>query len=438
MIGLFCFRPACSFQLEISGKTALSRCTVDAGCPPIKTRPFNAFRETNSLNLVLCWESLLCDKNSANQIMAMAAVRRATKPIEHQHAQKDDPTTSSGKVEQEYVYKRRAVNPVAKSKSSDYARAAFSVPERNSAPFLPRLFDFAHLVVHHPVSQGLDCLLSVYIGQATTSFTKQHATAIPTTRFETHVDANTTLAALLIILKVPRRLQLDFDSYRSTDSSLLFIYSYAVCFILFFSELIFEVMARYSRRAENQKQDHRKRTGFFNFVIDLIVCCSLAAEIIAYLNASGHFVNFIGLRVFKTFKYLRAWNQFSDLDMILESVFDSMSMMANIFSALIVTLILYCIIAVQLFSDTFYKVCINVNVQNITAKLNPVQYCDSSSACPKGFDCVESSDNLPFMGTMSFENSWSALILLVQVVLPDNWPPVLNPSHPHQLCTYAC
>jgi hypothetical protein len=245
------------------------------------------------------------------------------------------------------------------------------------------------------------------------------------------LDANATLAALLIILKVPRRLQLDFDSYRSSDLSLLFVYSYAVCLVLFLSELIFEVMARFSRRAENQKQHHGKRIGFFNFAIDLIVCCSLAAEIITYLNAADHFVNFIGLRVFKTFKYLRTWNQFSDLDMILESVFDSMSMMANIFSALIITLVLYCIIAVQLFSDTFYRVCTNLNVQNISAKLSPVQYCDSSSACPKGFDCVESNDNLPFMGTISFENSWTALVLLVQVVLPDNWPPVLNPSHPH-------
>ena len=120
---------------------------------------------------------------------------------------------------------------------------------------------------------------------------------------------------------------------------------------------------------------------------------------------------------------------FNVLDMILESVFDSMAMMANIFSALIVTLVLYCIIAVQLFSNTFYKVCSNVDVKNITANIIPVQYCDSSSTCPKGFECVESIDNLPLIGTVSFANSWNALIQLVQVVLPDNWPPVRNPCH---------
>lgn len=188
-----------------------------------------------------------------------------------------------------------------------------------------------------------------------------------------------------------------------------------------------EVMARFSNLAESQKQHHSKKLGFFNVALDLIVCCSLAAEIILHLNGDDLYMSFVGLRVFKVFKYLRVWNQFSDLDMILESVFDSMAMMANIFSALIVTLILYCIIAVQLFSNTFYSVCTNVNVKNFSATLKPVLYCDSTSACPIGFECVESSDNLPLMGTVSFANSWNALIQLVQVVLPDNWPPVISP-----------
>jgi hypothetical protein len=239
--------------------------------------------------------------------------------------------------------------------------------------------------------------------------------------------ADASLAALLIILKVPRRFQFEFDS--SSDFSVLFICSYVVCLAVFSFELLFEVMARYSQRAGNQKQHSGQKMGFFNFAIDLIVCCSLAFEIFTYLRGTEHYVNFIGLRVFKIFKFLRAWNQFSDLDMILESVFDSMAMMANIFSALIVTLVLYCIIAVQLFSNTFYKVCSNVNVKNITANIIPVQYCDSSSTCPKGFECVESIDNLPLIGTVSFANSWNALIQLVQVVLPDNWPPVRNPCH---------
>jgi hypothetical protein len=238
---------------------------------------------------------------------------------------------------------------------------------------------------------------------------------------------NATFTALLIIIKVPRSLRLDFDSYRSTDFSTLYISSYAVCFVVFTTELILEVLARYSSRAEAQKLHPAKKFGFFEVATDLLVCSSLAADIILYLNGNEHGVSFIGLRVFKIFKYLRVWSQFSDLDNILESVYDSMAMMANIFSALIVTLILYCIIAVQLFSNTFYSVCIST--KNISAPLIPVQYCQSSSQCPSGFDCVESVDNLPFMGTYAFDNSWNALIQLVQVVLPDHWPPVAPPFH---------
>jgi hypothetical protein len=245
-------------------------------------------------------------------------------------------------------------------------------------------------------------------------------------QFNFSSDTNLSLPALLIILKVPRELRLDFDAYRSTDFSTLFISSYAVCLVVFTSELILELLARYSSRAEAQKQHHAKKFGFFNFATDLLVCSSLAVDIILYLNDSDYGVNFIGLRVFKIFKYLRVWNQFSDLDNILESVYDSMAMMANIFSALVVTLALYCIIAVQLFSNTFYSICMLSS--NISAPLIPVQYCELSSHCPSGFICVESVDNLPLMGTYAFDNSWNALIQLVQVVLPDHWPPVTTLS----------
>jgi hypothetical protein len=230
-------------------------------------------------------------------------------------------------------------------------------------------------------------------------------------------------------LKVPRLLQLDFESTRSIDLSTLFVSSYTICLVVFFFELILEVLAMYSNHSRNQQPGHKK--GFFNFAVDLVVCCSLAAEIISYLIEDNSYVNLVGLRIFKIFKYLRFWNNFSDLDNILESVYDSMAMMANIFSSLIVTLVLYCIIAVQLFSDTFYNACMIVQ-NNTSFTLVPTQYCDASSQCPKGFECVESIDNLPAMGTYAFDNSWNALIQLIQVVLPDNWPPV-----PYSLSTFT-
>jgi hypothetical protein len=180
----------------------------------------------------------------------------------------------------------------------------------------------------------------------------------------------------------------------------------------------------YSNQSRNQQPGHKK--GFFNFAVDLVVCCSLAAEIISYLIGDTSYLNLVSLRVFKIFKYLRCWSDFSDLDNILESVYDSMAMMANIFSSLIVTLVLFCIIAVQLFSDTYFNACTMVQ-NNISFPLVPTQYCDASSQCPKGFDCVESTDNVPLMGAYAFDNSWNALIQLIPVVLPDNWPQVPKP-----------
>jgi hypothetical protein len=237
-----------------------------------------------------------------------------------------------------------------------------------------------------------------------------------------HDQNSRNLPAILMVLKVPRRLQLEFFS---GDLELLFLCSYIICFVVFASELLFEVLAKFSHHVGIPTKGSSRQLGFFNAVVDFIVCCSLCVEISYHSLGEDHIVNFIGLRIFKVFKYLRVWGPFSDLDNILESVYDSMAMMANIFSALIVTLILYCIIAVQLFSDTFYSVCMNTTVDSA---LIPIQYCESSSFCPVGFDCVESPRNLPAMGTHAFDNSWNALIQLVQVVLTDNWPPVLPPS----------
>ena len=292
-----------------------------------------------------------------------------------------------------YYGRRASVIPVAKTKSGDYAGAMFSVVDRN-VPLLPRLLKLAHLIVHHPVSQVIDCLLSVYI-------------------------------AILMILKVPRQHKFAFDA--STDYGMLFVYSYAICFVVFLSELILEISARYANNADSQNQHPGQLSGFVNYSLDMIVCGSLAAEMIFYVARVQNAFNFVGLRIFKIFKYLRVWTRFSDLDNILEAVSHSMKMMANIMFALAVTLILYCIVSVQLFSNTFYSVCAKIGSGS---SLIPTQYCQSASQCPMGFECSTSKDNLPKMGINAFDNSYNALVQLVQVVLPDNWPPVQRPPIP--------
>ena len=342
----------------------------------------------------LCvWVVGLSDQVSSHQIAEMPAhsvsssrLRQAANP-----SSKNVLNDDAG-----YYDRRTSVNPVAKTKSGDYAGAIFSVVDRNT-PLLPRLLNLAHLIVHHPVSQVVDCLLSVYI-------------------------------ALLMILKIPRDHKFAFDA--STDYGMLFVYSYAICFFVFFSELILEILARYSHRADIQNAHPGQVSGFVNYSLDIIVCGSLAAEIVFYVVRSQNAFNFVGLRVFKIFKYLRVWTRFSDLDNILEAVSHSMKMMANIMFALAATLILYCIISVQLFSETFYSLCAKIGVGT---SLVPTQYCASSSQCPKGFECKTSRDNLPKMGINAFDNSYNAFVQLIQVVLPDNWPPVPAPPPPHPL-----
>ena len=68
---------------------------------------------------------------------------------------------------QGYDVMRPAMAAVPKTKKSgEYAHAIFSVAERSTTdtPILLRALDFAHVAIHHPVSQAIDCFLSVYIG----------------------------------------------------------------------------------------------------------------------------------------------------------------------------------------------------------------------------------------------------------------------------------
>ena len=66
---------------------------------------------------------------------------------------------------QAYYATLPTIASVSKEKSGQYAHTLFSVADRSdSTPMLVRVLNFAHTIVHHPVSQAVDCLLSIYIG----------------------------------------------------------------------------------------------------------------------------------------------------------------------------------------------------------------------------------------------------------------------------------
>ena len=80
---------------------------------------------------------------------------------------KSEHSATSSHDLQGYDVMRSAMAAVPKTKiSGQYAHAIFSVAERSTTvtPTLLRALDFAHVVIHHPASQAIDCLLSVYIG----------------------------------------------------------------------------------------------------------------------------------------------------------------------------------------------------------------------------------------------------------------------------------
>jgi hypothetical protein len=91
---------------------------------------------------------------------------RATQQIPSGAGCLEELPAQSGIVSHVYHAMHPNVSSVPKAKSGQYAHNLFSVADRRvSTPLLIRALNLAHSIVHHPVSQAVDCLLSVYIGE---------------------------------------------------------------------------------------------------------------------------------------------------------------------------------------------------------------------------------------------------------------------------------
>jgi hypothetical protein len=78
----------------------------------------------------------------------------------------EESSTQSGNDSRGYQVKHPNIASVPKAKSGEYAHTLYSVVDRgNTVPLFIRVLNTAHIIVHHPVSQAVDCLLSIYIGQ---------------------------------------------------------------------------------------------------------------------------------------------------------------------------------------------------------------------------------------------------------------------------------
>jgi hypothetical protein len=100
--------------------------------------------------------------------LAVVSAKVRAKTIQQiAHADEEpDLSTPSGNNEQQFHYRRvqrPSLHPSEKAKPGEYALAIFSASGQRSPPFIIRLLDFAHMVVHIPALQFFDCLLSVYI-----------------------------------------------------------------------------------------------------------------------------------------------------------------------------------------------------------------------------------------------------------------------------------
>ena len=157
------------------------------------------------------------------------------------------------------------------------------------------------------------------------------------------------------------------------------------------------------------------------------------------------FVNFEGasavvlrsFRLLRPLRALRAIGRFKDLRMLVELLLGCIPMLANVFALIAFILFVFGILGVQLFSKGLQGRCFNVEdgLLNLETKNDVCTIFDvpsmgykgiggGFSICPAAEACLLQYRN-PAYGYVSFDNIGSAMLIIFQVMLQEDWTPIM-------------
>ena len=149
-------------------------------------------------------------------------------------------------------------------------------------------------------------------------------------------------------------------------------------------------------------------------------------------------------RLLRPLRALRAIGRFKDLRMLVELLLGCIPMLFNVFALLLFILFVFGILGVQLFSEDMKGRCYDVETGFINVDTRP-DVCTSKvpngpdglpsllntrtieggfRPCPPGEQCLLQFRN-PSYGYLSFDNIGTAMLIIFQVMLQEDWTPIM-------------
>ena len=174
--------------------------------------------------------------------------------------------------------------------------------------------------------------------------------------------------------------------------------------------------------------------------LDFVIVTSGVLEFLSFTGSSS--VVLRTFRLMRPLRALRAVGRFKDLRMLVELLLGCIPMLANVFALIAFILFVFGILGVQLFNqalrgrcfdmdtgllnlETRQNVCtVSVEADGLPLKSGYKGFAGGFNPCPANEGCLLQYRN-PFYGYVSFDNIGSAMLIIFQVMLQEDWTPIM-------------
>lgn len=160
--------------------------------------------------------------------------------------------------------------------------------------------------------------------------------------------------------------------------------------------------------------------------------------ILDFVNVEGASAVILrSFRLFRPLRALRAIGRFKDLRMLVELLLGCIPMLTNVFALIAFILFVFGILGVQLFSRGLQGRCYSVEDGKLNTETKndictifhvPRQGFKGISGgfnpCPAAEACLLQYRN-PYFGYVSFDNIGSAMLIIFQIMLQEDWTPIM-------------
>lgn len=155
-------------------------------------------------------------------------------------------------------------------------------------------------------------------------------------------------------------------------------------------------------------------------VLDLAIIVAIIVGYIGTFFSSGNNINLSAFRALRVFKLLRTITTFPKLKALVTTILNSVVSLLEMLFMILITLIIYSITGLQLFSGVYQYQCME-GESGSHKSWNIEQACGGARHCHGADEICGKSGYNPFNGLYSFDNIFSSLLTVYVIVAKEGW-----------------